>query len=137
MATPARREGPKAGAEEPPDTVLLASFPKSGSNWVRYCIEHFSGMRTPGSERRLLVGDGPTIIDRTHFLDDRDRTLKVADKGVKPVRRKVWLHRIVSDWRKGRDVARIVAARRVILLLRNPDELFVRVAAKTPLGLRG
>ena len=39
------------------DKVLLVSFPKSGSNWVRYCIEHFSGGATPGSKRQLLHPD--------------------------------------------------------------------------------
>ncbi len=42
----ARRRRPMTG-----DKVLLVSFPKSGSNWVRYCVEHFSGRRTPGTTR--------------------------------------------------------------------------------------
>src|SRR5262245_8663748 len=55
------------------DLPVLVSFPKSGSNWVRYCIEHFSGRPTPGSKRQLLVSEGELVIDRTHFLDKQDR----------------------------------------------------------------
>ncbi len=124
------------------DKVLLCSFPKSGSNWVRYCIEHFSGRPTPGSERRLLVREGDPIIDRTHFLDKRDRQLFLAHKlrrdkpAIQAIEPRGW-----RGWwearRRERDIARLVARRRVLLLLRNPFDLYPRVRALDPEAFRG
>jgi hypothetical protein len=45
---------------------LIASYPRSGLNWVRYCIEWFSGRPTPG--RPLLQEFGLPIIHRSHDL---------------------------------------------------------------------
>ena len=117
------------------DKVLLVSFPKSGSNWVRYCIEHFSGRRTPGSERTLLVTDGETIIDRTHFLDKRHRALFAAwrEGGTGRVPRS-------TPWaaaRKALARRRLTRERRILLILRSPYELFVRVGARDPRALTG
>jgi hypothetical protein len=44
--------------------TILVSHPRSGLNWVRYCIEYASGLRTPG--RPKLVADGEPAIYRTH-----------------------------------------------------------------------
>lgn len=119
------------------DKVLLASFPKSGSNWVRYCIEHFSGQRTPGSKRVLLIEDGEAIIDRTHFLDKRHRPLlgawqEGATGAVGARRAAPW-----SALRKALDRHRLVRRRRVLLLLRSPYELYVRTRARDPRALTG
>jgi len=43
---------------------IIVSHPRSGLNWVRYCIEHATGGRTPG--RTHLVADGEPVIYRTH-----------------------------------------------------------------------
>lgn len=124
------------------DKVLLCSFPKSGSNWVRYCIEHFSGRPTPGSERRLLVHKGEPIIDRTHFLDKSDRAVFLAHKlrrDKPPIEAPTasglrgWLAR----WRREREIARLVAGRRIVLLVRDPFDLFPRVRALAPEAFRG
>lgn len=124
------------------EKVLLCSFPKSGSNWVRYCIEHFSGRPTPGSERRLLVHEGEPIIDRTHFLDKRDRQTFLANKlrrdkppAAPPDRKGVY--RLLDDWRRQREIERLAGQRRVLLLLRNPFDLYPRVRALDPEALRG
>lgn len=124
------------------EKVLLCSFPKSGSNWVRYCIEHFSGRPTPGSERRLLVHEGEPIIDRTHFLDKRDRPRLVAHSGKRlgrvARRRPLGLSiPLVKTIRKEWEISRLIANRRVILLVRNPFDLYVRVRALDPEALRG
>lgn len=124
------------------DQVLLCSFPKSGSNWVRYCIEHFSGRPTPGSERSLLVAEGEPIIDRTHFLDKRDRAAFTNHKlrrraAAATPRPPVWPLRFLADWRKERRLDRLTRDRRVILLLRNPFELYVRVRATAPRAMAG
>ena len=44
--------------------TILVSHPRSGLNWIRYCIEYASGMRTPG--RPKLIADGEPAIYRTH-----------------------------------------------------------------------
>lgn len=120
----------------PSDKVLLVSYPKSGSNWVRYCIEHFSGLRTPGSKRVLLVSDGEAIIDRTHFLDKRHRFLVEAwregAEAPRPRRSTPW-----SAARKALERRRLLRERRVLLLLRSPYELYVRTRARDPRALTG
>ncbi len=46
------------------DKPLLISYPRSGTNWIRYIIECLSGKPTPGQER---VHSGTDyIIDRAH-----------------------------------------------------------------------
>ncbi len=123
------------------DKVLLCSFPKSGSNWVRDCIEYFSGRPTPGSERKLLVREGDPIIDRTHFLDKADRALLRAfgargcvqslSPQAQPLR--WWLKHVKRELR----IRAIVHTRRVLLLVRNPFDLYVRVRASRPEALSG
>ena len=46
------------------DLPLLASYPRSGTNWIRYIVESISGLPTPG-EHRLLSGTN-YCIDRAH-----------------------------------------------------------------------
>lgn len=53
------------------NNIIIVSYPRSGLNWLRYCIEFFSGMRTPG--RPLLVEAGKTIISRTHDVRGNTR----------------------------------------------------------------
>ena len=43
---------------------LLVSYPRSGTNWVRYIVECISGCPTPGEER-LVSGDN-YFLDRAH-----------------------------------------------------------------------
>lgn len=43
---------------------LLASYPRSGTNWIRYIIEYISGSPTPGQIRYLNGSD--FMIDRAH-----------------------------------------------------------------------
>jgi hypothetical protein len=127
------------------DKVLLVSFPKSGSNWVRYCVEHFSGLRTPGKARRnVLISQGPTIIDRMHFVDKRHRNAFMhsrARRGLEDYAHedKTGLHGWLSTWRKNRRV-REVLKRRVLLLLRSHYESFARnrlAAAEDLIGYLG
>ena len=47
-----------------PAKPIIVSHPRSGLNWVRYCIEHATGRPTPG--RRQLVEGGDPVIYRTH-----------------------------------------------------------------------
>ncbi len=47
-----------------PARFLVISFQRSGLNWLRYCTEYFTGVRTPG--RKQLIADGPAFFDRAH-----------------------------------------------------------------------
>lgn len=124
------------------DKVLLISFPKSGSNWVRYCVEHFSGRRTPGKARRsVLVSEGPTVFDRMHFVDKRHRNLFMharARQGLEDYEHadKTGLHGWLSTWRKERRV-REVTGRRLLLLLRSHYESFGRNRLTAPEDMTG
>ncbi len=75
LAGPVRREAKKALARwfglvlDPPDPAdgqrtIVVSYPRSGLNWVRYCCEYFSGVKTPGRPR--LIAAGPELFARTH-----------------------------------------------------------------------
>lgn len=131
--TTGRSRGGKSGCK-----TTLASFPKSGSNWVRYCIEYFSGKGTPGSRRFLLHPNEELIIGRTHFLDKKDRMLFTyyTKRGEGPPLKPASL-RVLYDVKKVLRREWHVHARQILLLLRDPCELYVRVGAKDPLALRG
>ncbi len=124
------------------DKVLLLSFPKSGSNWVRYCVEHFSGRRTPGKARKnVLVREGPTVFDRMHFVDKRHRNLFMharARQGLEDYAHqdKTGLHGWLSTWRRDRRV-RQVTGRRLLLLLRSHYEFFGRNRLTAPEDMTG
>lgn len=124
------------------DKVLLVSFPKSGSNWVRYCIEHFSGRRTPGKARRnVLVSRGSTIIDRMHFVDKRHRNVFMhsrARQGLEDYHHepKTGLHGWLSTRRKDRRI-REAQNRRILLLLRSHYESFGRNRLSAPEDMIG
>lgn len=121
------------------DRALLVSFPKCGSNWVRYAIEHFSGKATPGTRRRLLHPDAEAVIERTHFLDKQDRLLlqRYVNGGLLPSRPKPWVSRLLGDAKKGARRSYLQHSKRMVLLLRDPCELYVRINASDPLALRG
>ncbi len=53
-----------------PSKAILVSHPRSGLNWLRYCIEHFSGQRTPGPVR--IFQSGEPIVYRTHDVRKTD-----------------------------------------------------------------
>jgi hypothetical protein len=80
---------------------LVISFQRSGLNWLRYCTEYFTGIRTPG--RRQLIADGPAFFDRAH--DVRRGTIR-------------------SDYVSLRDASAREVYEKVALLLRNPFDCF-------------
>ena len=80
---------------------LVISFQRSGLNWLRYCTEYFTGVRTPG--RTQLIAEGPVFFDRAH--DVRRGTIR-------------------SDYAGLRDESGAEVYARVALLLRNPFDCF-------------
>lgn len=80
---------------------MVISFQRSGLNWLRYCTEYFTGLRTPG--RAQLIEEGPVFFDRAH------------DVRRKPKR---------SDFTGLFDANGTEIYRRVALLLRNPYDCF-------------
>jgi hypothetical protein len=81
---------------------MVISFQRSGLNWLRYCTEYFTGMRTPG--RPQIIAEGPFFFDRAH------------DVRRKPKR---------SDFTGLYDESGAEVYQRVALLLRNPYDCFI------------
>ena len=79
----------------------VISFQRSGLNWLRYCTEYFTGVRTPG--RPQIIAEGPVFFDRAH------------DVRRKPKR---------SDFTGLYDADGAEVYERVALLLRNPYDCF-------------
>ena len=100
------------------DRVVFVSFENSGLNWVRYCIEFFSGHRTPGKPR--LVNYGLPIIQRTHNVDCFDQ--KQFQSHLK-YRRKLFYEGCNFYDGRGRQVFS-----KMVLLLRDYRESYVRAA---------
>lgn len=48
------------------DKPLLASYSRSGTNWIRFIIEDISGLPTPGKECLHPHGLDPFVVDRSH-----------------------------------------------------------------------
>jgi len=48
------------------DRPLLASYSRSGTNWLRFIIEDISGLPTPGKACLHAQHDGNFVIDRAH-----------------------------------------------------------------------
>lgn len=87
----------------------IVSAPRSGLNWTRFCIEYFLGRRTPGK---------PLLIDETDggdpaFTRSHDALLLTPGKDG------------TGDAYRYIDPAG-TAADRIVLLLRDPLEIFVR-----------
>ena len=80
---------------------LVISFQRSGLNWLRYCTEYFTGIRTPG--RTQLIAEGPVFFDRAH--DVRRGTIR-------------------SDYAGLHDASGAEIYERVALLLRHPFDCF-------------
>jgi hypothetical protein len=80
---------------------LVISFQRSGLNWLRYCTEYFTGVRTPG--RKQIIAEGSVFFDRAH------------DVRRKPGR---------SDYTGLYDASGAEVYERVALLLRNPYDCF-------------
>ncbi len=80
---------------------LVISFQRSGLNWLRYCTEYFSGVRTPG--RKQLIADGAVLFDRAHDVR----------KGTKR-----------TDYAGLYDASGAEVYERVALLLRHPYDCF-------------
>ncbi len=92
-----------------PDTIIISS-PRSGLNWVRYCIEWFSRCRTPGGRRPIpeeLLLSNSFIICRTHLAESKVRYLRSFLVGLND-----------SDGKP--------RFKKVILILRNYKELYSR-----------
>lgn len=86
--------------------IYVVSAPRSGLNWVRFCLEHYLGVKTPGHDI-LVKGDElhQPVFVRAHN----------AKKG--------------ANSRKGIPLAQVTKADdKVLMLLRDPLETFVRSA---------
>lgn len=94
-------------------TNFVVSAPRSGLNWTRYCVEHFLARPTPG-KKLLLANDDPSghAFVRTH-----DALFMRPDIDEGPAYRKL--------------DPRAMEGHRVLLILRDPLETFVRSSRKS------
>jgi hypothetical protein len=132
----------KGSARMSNDKPILVSYPHSGSNWIRYCIEYFSGLPTPGTKRHPLVSSGEMIIDRTHFLDQRHRRPYMRARQDPSewddyAGRKSCPLRLYSGLKREWRVRDIIKNRQVILLLRGPAESYCRNRVRFQDGMIG
>lgn len=95
--------------------IFVVSAPRSGLNWLRFCMEHYLGVKTPGKDVLIKADAGlEPVFRRTHN----------ARKGAKPDKTKPLLQQTTPD-------------DKVLILLRDPLESFVRAAEKSYREYRG
>ncbi len=87
------------------DLPLLASYSRSGTNWIRYFIETCSGRPTPGQRRRLSGDD--YIIDRAHCAYP---VIHRYSKVILVIRdyRECLLRHNKDHWKPGMDIAQFL-----------------------------
>ncbi len=57
--------------------IYVVSAPRSGLNWLRFCMEHYMGVKTPGKDVLVKADSGlEPVFRRTHN----------ARKGARPER---------------------------------------------------
>lgn len=95
--------------------IYVVSAPRSGLNWLRFCMEHYMGVKTPGKDVLVKAETGlEPVFRRTHN----------ARKGARP--------------EKGTPLVQITKPEdKVLILLRDPLETFVRAAEKSYKEYRG
>lgn len=95
----------------------VVSAPRSGMNWLRFCVEHFYGVRTPGKTSLIDRETDPSVA----FLRSHD-ALNWTRK------------RETGLWRHIDPAA--TATDRVALVLRDPLETYVRMSKKSLMRFR-
>lgn len=91
----------------------IVSAPRSGLNWTRFCIEYFLGRRTPGKPLLIDAGTGGDPA----FIRSHDALLLTPGKDGS-----AGAYRYIDPAGTAGD--------RIVLLLRDPLEIFVRSARK-------
>ena len=79
---------------------IIISYQRSGLNWVRYCIEYLTGLRTSGQTKLLEKGD--LAVYRTHNIKKKNGPNSIAcrfyDEQGQPIHNKVVL--LLRDYRE-------------------------------------
>lgn len=92
--------------------TYVVSAPRSGMNWLRFCVEEFYGRRTPGKTSLIdKADDAGQVFYRSHDALNWARW---------PKRKGLWQY--IDPAKTGQD--------RVVLILRDPLETFVRSCGK-------
>ncbi len=95
--------------------IFVVSAPRSGLNWLRFCLEHYLGVKTPGKD-----------------------VLVAADSGLEPVFRRTHNARKGARPDKGTPLLAVTQPDdKVLILLRDPLETFVRAASGSYREFRG
>lgn len=106
--SPGQKDPNNQNGKPPYPETLFVSSERSGLNLVRHVIETLSGQRTPGKQH--LVDSGKLLFHRTHCVHT---TLEG------PGRTNLYNHYNIPRYSK------------IILLLRDPREIFVRAFDKS------
>jgi hypothetical protein len=94
---------------------IIVSAPRSGLNWVRFCVEKFYGRRTPGKEQLISKEDDPSsAFVRSHDALGYTRVVRRGSGA--------WRH--INPNETGADT-------KCVLILRDPLETFVRASRKS------
>lgn len=114
---------------------IVISYPRSGLNWVRFCIEYRFGIRTPGKTLLINAREQPEAA----FLRDHDPgATSHLRRGM--VENASWLKRPLLRMQLALLKNERVLARPddiLVLLVRDYREVFVRSAAKNHVRYRG
>lgn len=94
--------------------VYVVSAPRSGMNWLRYCVEHFYGVRTSGKTSLIPRDVEPTQA----FYRSHDALNVSRRKGYAP-----------GAWQKIDPNA--TTQDTIVLILRDPLETYARMAKKS------
>jgi hypothetical protein len=95
----------------------VISAPRSGLNWLRYCVEHFWGLRTPGVTSLIDRRDQPQpAFLRSHDAEGRLGAFAAATH---------------------RPVPACVKNGTLLLILRDPLESYVRMAGRNMAAMAG
>ena len=98
---------------------LLASYSRSGTNWVRYIIEYISGRPTPGG--LVLHAEGDPVVDRAH---NASKVMNRYRKVLLLVRdyRECLLRQNREHWLETQDVGRFLTSQDV----RQPPDWYIK-----------
>lgn len=94
---------------------IIVSAPRSGLNWVRFCVEKFYGRRTPGKKQLISKeDDSSSAFVRSHDALGYTRIFRRGSGAWRPI-----------------DTGDTNADTKCVLILRDPLETFVRASKKS------
>jgi len=100
------------------DLPMLASYPRSGSNWIRYFVELISGRPTPG--KVILVEGDDFYMERSHFAHSEMDSYRMTVLLLRDYRECILRHQL-AFWQSVQDVKAFLSDES----LKHPPSLYV------------